>query len=260
MLSLHELQRVFGAALMSGESAALEPHVLGNGIDPAERIRIYRNNTREIHLATLRAAFPVLKRLVGEDYFRELACKYREHFPSTSGNLHHLGARLPEFLAQHLADTGYRYFIDVARLEWAYQEVLVAADQAPLDVDRLKHVAPADYSRLVFQLHPAARLVASAFPVLTIWNANQPGGDSQQVIDLGSGGESVLVLRTEHDVELRRLDAAEFTFLKHSADGTRLADAAAAASDAGAFDLGSILRRCVAAGAFVDFTLSDPHP
>lgn len=258
MPSLHELQRMFGAALRDGESAALEPHVIANGIDAAARIRIYVNNTREIHLATLRAAFPVLERLVGADYFRRLAFEYRERFPSACGNLHFLGSELPRFLELRFADTEYRYLSDVAQLEWAYQEVLVAAEHAPLAVDRLQRVAPADYPQLVFWLHPASRLVASSFPVLTIWSANQPGADDTGTIDLRSGGERVLVLRTAGEVELRRLDDPEFTFLKHIAEGATLATAADAAVNAGAFDLGATLRRYAVSGLLVDFSLSVP--
>ncbi|MCI0432145.1 MAG: hypothetical protein L0271_00655, partial [Gemmatimonadetes bacterium] len=113
------------------------------------------------------------------------------------------------------------------------------------------------YSRLVFCLHPAARLVASAFPVLTIWSANQPDGDADRMIDLASGAERVLVRRTAHDVELERLDAAEFAFLEGIARGAALSDAEAAASGTGTFDPGSSLRRRVADHVIVDFTLPD---
>lgn len=256
MSALHELQRAFAAALLTEASADFEPHVLANGIEPTARIRIYRNNARENFLATLRATFPVLERLVGEDYFRQMTFEYRENFPSASGNLHHLGALLPQFLARRYADTEYRYFTDIARLEWAYQEVLVAADHEPLDLERLRHVAPADYPQLLFRLHPAARLVASVFPVLTIWSANQPHGDCGRVIDLDGGAERVLVLRTARDVELRRLDAPEFEFLSALASGATLAAAADAATNAGAFDLAAALPRYVSAAALVDCKLA----
>jgi hypothetical protein len=259
MPSLPEIQRSFAAAL-SGDDSALVAHVLANGIDPAVRIRVYRNNARETLVATLRAAFPILERLVGEDYFRQLALEYRERFPSRSGDLHHIGERLAEFLAQRFAESRYRYFADIARLEWAYQEVMVAADHDALPVERLREVPAADYARLQFRFHPAVRLVASAFPVLRIWSANQPGGDADQVIDLDGGGENVLLARTAHDVELRLLDIAEFTFLKHTANGVSLAQAADLASEAGDFDLGATLRRQVASGVLVDFTLSDRQP
>lgn len=256
MPSLHDLQRAFGTALLFGDGAAIEPHIFANGIEPAARLRIYRNNTREGFLATLRAAYPVLHRLVGEDYFRQVVFEYRERFPSPSGNLHHAGERLPEFLARCYEQTEYGYFPDVARLEWTFQEVLVAADHAALEVDRLQHIAPAAYPGLVFTLHPAARLVSSAYPVLTIWNANQPGANTDQIIDLNGGAEQVLLLRTSQDVELRRLDVAEFRFLTNIARGATLADAVEAASAVGAFDPSASLRRYVAAHAIVDCHVS----
>lgn len=259
MPSLRELQEAFGAALRFGASAAIEPHVLANGIAPAARVRIYRNNTRAQFLSTLRAEFPVLERLVGEEYFRQLAFEYRERHPSPSGNLHHVGERLPDFLSRRFDDTEYAYFPDVARLEWAYQEVLVAAEHAPFEVDRLRQIAPEACPRMVFRLHPAARLVASMFPVLSIWSANQPDGDANRLIDLASGAERVLVRRTAHDVALERLDAAEFAFLASIARGATLSDAETAASGTGTFDPGSSLRRRVADHVIVDFTLPDPN-
>lgn len=261
MPSLHEVQRAFGTALLYGDSAALEPYVFANGIAPAARVRIYRNNTQENFLATLRASFPVVERLVGIDYFRQMAFDYRKRFPSSSGNLHHVGENLPTYLARRFESTQHDYLQDVARLEWAHQEVLVAADHEPLEIERLQQVAPLQYPHLVFELHPAARLTTSPFPVWTIWNANQPGADANHVIDLARGAEHVLLLRTASNVELRRLDAAEHAFLAAVAGGASLAHAAetAAAADS-SFDLGAILRRYVAAGALADFTLPELAP
>ena len=253
MPSLPELQRAFGEALLSGTSTALDPHVSPNGLDAAARLRIYRNNAREGFLTALRAQYPVLARLVGEDYFRQLAQEYRERHPSPSGNLHHVGAALPQYLAARFAGGEYDYFADVARLEWAVQDAFVAADHAPLDRGRLAQIDPARYADLSFALHPAARLVFSAYPVLTIWRANQVGADAQQRIDLDAGAEQVLVTRTAEDVELAQIDACEFAFLSQCAAGASFADAVASASEVGAFDAGSSLRRHVADGTLVDF-------
>ena len=253
MPSLLELQRAFGAALLSGTSASFEPYVSANGLDPAARLRIYRNNAREGFLTALRAQYRVLERLVGVDYFRQLAEEYRAAHPSLSGNLHHVGAALPQFLAQRFEGGEYAYFADVARLEWAVQDAFVAADHAPFDRARLAQIDPARYAELRFELHPAARLVASPYPVLTIWRANQDGADPQQQIDLGAGTEHVLVKRPAQDIELVLIDAPEFAFLSQCAAGASFADAVATASALGAFDAGSALRRHVADGTLVDF-------
>lgn len=262
MPSLHDLQRAFAGALMFGETAEIEPHVLANGVEPAARLRIYRNNARENFLASLRAAYPVLERLVGADYFRQLALDYLQRFPSPSGDLQHVGERLARYLERRFAASEYAYFIDVARLEWAYQEVLVAAEHAPLDLVRLMSIEPAEYPNLRFELHPAVRLVESSYPVLTIWSANQANGASEEVIDLRQGGECVLVQRTRAAVELTRLPSPHFAFLSTIAAGETLATAAEAAAtgvDAGV-DFGLILRRYVTGGVIVNFQTQSQLP
>lgn len=262
MPSLHELQRAFAGALLFGETADIEPHVLANGVEPTARLRIYRNNTRENFLATLRAAYPVLERLVGADYFRQLALDYLQRFPSPSGDLQHLGERLVTYLERRFAaGDEYAYFIDVARLEWAYQEVLVAAEHAPLDLGPLQAIDPGDYANLRLELHPAVRLVESAYPVLTIWSANQAGCTSEETIDLRQGGEHVLVQRTRDAVELVRLRQPDFAFLAAIAAGDTLISAAEAAACAEAeFDLGPVLRRYVSGCVIVNFRSSSPMP
>jgi hypothetical protein len=269
MPALPELQRRFGAALRGGDSAAIESCIRAAGIEPARRVAIYRNNWRENALATLAAAFPVLKRLVGDDYFRQMAREFLADHPSPSGDLQHLGAPLGRFLAERHGGSAYAYLADVARLEWAFQEVLVAAGHAALDVRRLAAVPQPQWPQLGFVLHPAVRLVRSAFPVLTIWSAHQPRPDGSgaaiiddTIIDLGLGGEFVLLRRTDSAVELHRLPHAEFALLEVLARGATLSAAADAAAvlDPG-FDVSHALQRQVLLAVLVDFTVpAAPSP
>ncbi len=265
MPALRELQYRFGAAIRDGNTGAVESFIRAAGIEPARRIAIYRNNWHENSLATLTAAYPVLKRLVGDDYFRQLAREFQGLHPSRSGNLQHLGAPLAEMLGRRFARTEFAYFADIARFEWAYQESLVAAEHGALDVERLATVPEANLPFLGFVLHPAIRLVRSDFPVLTIWSAHQPGADGAAIdtttIDLNAGGENVLLRRTQREVEMRRLPSAEFAFLESLAHGSSLAGAADDASAIDAeFDLMQVLQRYVGLAVLVDFTAHMASP
>ena len=122
-------------------------------------------------------------------------------------------------------------------------------------VERLAGIDPARYADLSFALHPAARLVSSPYPVLTIWRANQEGADRSESIDLRAGAQCVLVTRAADDVELAQIDAPEFEFLSACANGASFADAVARASTAGAFDAAASLRRHVTTGTLVSFRL-----
>jgi hypothetical protein len=211
---------------------------------------------RETFLATLAAGFPVLVRLAGRDWFRQAGSGYLRLHPSRSGNLHHVGERFAEYLEAELADGPYAYFADVARLEWAYQEVLVAAAPATLELAELASIAPERHEQLGFEVSPAARLVASRYPLLAIWRANQPGADTDATVRLDAGASRLLVVRRDTHVELCELSSGEFAFLEATVAGARVVDSAAAALAADSeFDLVVALPRLVRLGALIGFHL-----
>jgi hypothetical protein len=256
--SLRELQRSFMEGVLRENSAVITRMIRGNGLAPARRIGIYCNNAREGFLKAMQATFPVLLRLSGEDWFRQTALRYMQPHPSRSGNIHYIGERFASFLEVQLIDSPYFYFADVARLEWAYQEVLVAADHPELDVGSLAEISPDDYEALKFTTHPALRLVASRFPVLAIWKANQPGSEAT-MIDLARGACHVLIIRREDHVELRELPPDRFALLRAFVERKTFRDAAAEvlAVDPD-LDLAAALASIVQLRTLVDFAI-DRH-
>jgi hypothetical protein len=256
MLMLRDLQRAFvQGALNDSASAAICAQIIGAGIAPERRLAIYRNNAVEGFLKTLQATFPTIVRLSGEDWFRQVGRQYMRRYPSHSGNLHYVGQHFATFLEAELAGSSYEYFADVARLEWAYQEVLVAADHPTFELSALAHVPPADYGALTFSAHPAMRLVHSLFPVLAIWRANQPDAASDERIALDQGSSSVLLIRRADHVELRELPPAEFALLAALLRGESLERAAECAVETDPrVALDAALGRIVSLGTLVDFT------
>jgi hypothetical protein len=249
VLALRELQQRFADALFDGADAPIAPHIVEGGIPPALRLAIYRNNLHEGFIKALALAFPVIERLVGEAYFRQLALEFLHAHPSRAGNLHHIGAPLEPFLRQRFAHTEYAYLCDIAALEWAYQEAFIAADAEALSPVALRGIDALGCERVRFGLHPSCGLVRSDYPIVRIWRANRPESQSDEIIDLRSGGDNVLVLRTAECIELHRLSAGELALLSAFARGETLGDAydAARAADP-SFDLGAALGHCVAAG------------
>lgn len=254
MRSLRELQREFADGVLRDAADPICTAIAAHGIEPARRLNIYRNNLREGFLQTLAATFPVIQRLAGRDWFRQTGLAYLRAHPSTSGSLHYVGQHFAAFIDTQLAGSAYGYFADVARVEWAYQEVLVAADHPTLDIDALRHVDPEHLGALRFATHPALRLVASPYPVLAIWQANKTNGTNDLAIDLNAGPSRLLIMRREDHVELRELPAAELALLDAFARHRTLDEAVQCALDAHAdFDLGAALAHCVQLGAIVDF-------
>jgi hypothetical protein len=258
VLSLPELQSRFAATLFDDTEASPPAWIRAAGIAPELRLGIYRNNLQAGFAKTLALEFPVMERLVGEDYFRQLALSFLARHPSRSGDLHHIGAPFADFLRTQYADTCYRYFADVAALEWALQECLVAEDDEALEPKALQAVPPHAYSGLRFGLRKAARLLESAFPMARIWEANQPGVAPAEIIDLAAGPEFVLAHRPTGGARITHLSAGEFALLSTLATGQPL-EAALDASLAcePRFDLRAALHRSFELGVFAQMSFSD---
>ena len=255
MASLRDLQSAFADAVFAGHTSRIATMVASNGIPAEERVGIYRNNTQIGFANALAVEFPIIVKLGGEEWFDQTARMYQRSYPSRSGNLHHVGASFPDYLRSLFAETEYAYFGDVAELEWAYQEVLVAEDHPSLDLAALACVAEGDYKTLKFNLHPAIRLVASNYPILDLWREHKNSGSTSRIEMTES--QRVLVQRREVHVDLRNLSRPDFRLLQAFADGQPLEAALASAlEEQHDFDAAAALPRFARLGVFCGFELS----
>ena len=228
--SLARLQARFAATLRSpgdaGASAdpALIAEIFDDGLEPAARLNLYRNNARAMFVGALERSFPVILRRVGDGYFQRLAADYRDAHPSRSGDLHWIGENFPAWLAVRLAGTEYAWLADLARLEWACEEVLVAADSDAIPVDALGGVAPEVLPGVRLRLQPALRCVSSPYPVWSVWRENQPDRPAGAVA-ADRGAEHVVVTRADDRPALHLRPNAEVRFVAALVTGTGLQDA-----------------------------------
>jgi hypothetical protein len=266
MPSLRELQYEFAAAIIGEDAARMRAHVVARASAAATdaAIGVYLDNTHANLREALRDVFPVIERLVGEAFFRHAANRFIRDTPSTSGDLHRFGDAFPAYLATFAPAASLPYLADTARLEWAMHEVFHALAHAPLSLaqlQQLQQLAGSGCATLRFALNPACRLVASHYPVLRIWEMNQPGAPEDATLDARSGGEHVLVRQSRLAVEAERLDAASFAMLETLARGATVEHAydAALATDAG-FALGAFLRQRILDATLVGFKPSLHSP
>ena len=259
MLALPDTQACMMDALMgrcdgAAAAALLRPTAVPS---PLQRLQIYRNNLFESLIAALNAVYPVIARLVGEGFFRQAASAHIRAHPSRSGNLHDFGGEMPGVLRAYPPAASLPYLPDVAALEWAYHRAYHKVELPALDLDRLAEVPIADQTELRFHLQPSARFIASRYPVLKIWQANQPQAqDSDSTISLDEGGVNLLVVQNDLEIEFRLLGSAESRWLCALADGASLADATQdALDDDPAFDLATTLAHHLGLGLFTGVSL-----
>jgi hypothetical protein len=193
--------------------------IFGEGALDA-RQAVYRGNVLANLHDALAAAYPVVRRLVGDAFFREAAERFAREHPSRSGDLHEFGAAFADFLAAYPHAAGLPYLPDVARLEWAVARALHAADPGQVDFARLAAVPEAERVRVRFLLQSGARLMACEFPIASIWAANQPDRDGTP--ERSAGAERVLVHRDGFVGRVRELAPLDWRFLDALADGAAM--------------------------------------
>lgn len=246
MASLRELQHAFAAALRS-PGAACEG-VVGH-------FDVYRHNSEAVFRGVLEISFPVLHRRVGDDYFRQLAHHYRERHPSRSGDLQWVGQHFAAFLAEHLRDSEYAWLADLAALEWA-REIASIVDPGPaLEARRLGDFAPVDLERLRFQLQPGLTLLASPYPVFTVWISNQ--SDIAPPVDQSMGAEQGVIRPGNGGAVVQPIGPPEFSFLQALASGATLGDAVVVAG-LGESELLRTLQLIFSANLVRDVSLAAP--
>ena len=255
MPSLVEIQRGIAAATISGDAAALAGlGIVAGTLSPAARVDIYRNNIFGNYRKTLAATFPVIKRLVGAAFFNAAVDAYVRAHPSTRGDVNRYGGELAGFLAAYPPARALAYLPDVARLEWAIDQAAIAADAPPFDLAALAALPEDAHAHLRFVPHPSVRLVESPYPILHIWQVNQPDFEGSAAVDLNEGHDWLLVARGEREVAIERLEAGAAALLRGLAAGEPLAVAARLAAAAEpSFDLTAVLQRHVANRVLVAF-------
>jgi hypothetical protein len=224
----------------------------------ATAIDVYRNNYRGNLHDTLAGAYPVSEQLVGDDFFRFMARKFIEQHPSRSGNLHHYGAEMADFVAAFEPAQGLPYLPDVAALEWACHRAYFAEDAPTLDIAKLAQIPPEQYPDLILHTHPSCHLARSPYPVVAIWRAHQPGAGADFQIGLDSGASIALVNRKDDVVMVNELSAADAGWLQAIQHGTPLGEATAVAVERHPdFDLQNLLLNLAAQGVLTDMNLRD---
>ena len=247
--ALADAQQVFASALFQpGQEYLALAQVRGS--NAARRIGLYRGNQRATWDATLGNAYPVLRQLLGEEFFGGLSHAYGMDYPSDNADLNLFGGHFAQFLAvfPHVAD--YPYLPDMARLEWALHRAHYGADLPGVSAAAIAALTPEQASPL--RLHPACTLLKSEWATLALWQAHQEGGSHAFPTQLAAPSHA-LVIRPVWKAQVLPLSKGAHAALCALAAGASLGAALDAAFDIDeAFDVGANLRLWIDCGVFIE--------
>jgi len=240
-------QTSFAKALLDPEEAIPLGVVGPDGQPDAKRLDVYRNNVAASLTRALEVGFPVVRKLVGDEFFGAMAVIFLRAHPPRNRQLALYGGDFPEFLANFSPVAHLGYLPDVARLEQALRDSYHAADSTGAPLDTLTSLTEAQLLQARIGLAPSLRVLRSDWPIYAIWAANTRGGPAPVM-----HGEELVILRPEFDPEPHLLSPGGAAFLTALQADKPLIEALAATGEG--FDLSHILGLLLQGHAIVRIT------
>ncbi len=193
-----------------------------------KRFSVYRNNVMVGLVDSLRSNFPIVVKLLGNDFFNAMAFEYITNNPPKSPLLFTYGEDFSNFIGEFQPAATIPYLADVAHLEHNWRMAYHAAEEPCADVAKLQDVAPEHQMNLVFKIHPSAVILKSGWPIYSIWQGHESGDMS--IVDLEKS-ENIVICRPNADVLMAQLDHSACAFFRHIINGKTLGDAYAKAAE-----------------------------
>src|SRR5712671_5592859 len=162
----------FAGALLDTEHPIPCGITAHNAAIPTRRFAVYRNNVVAGLVKALKSRFPVVEKIVGEEFFAAMARVFVVERPPRSPLLATYGDVFPAFIAAFEPARELPYLADVARLEAARTRSYHAADATPVGAGHFAAINTHAVGGIRVGMHPSTEIVRSPYPVVTIWAMN----------------------------------------------------------------------------------------
>lgn len=192
-------------------------------------VRIYRNNVRSAYGRALGDIFPVIKRLVGEEFFKALAAAYFDAHPPRARLVARYGDAFPRFLERFEPVEHLPYLADVARLELAWLASYHSAEAPVISAEEALEIGGTAPETLRLTPHPALRLYASERGGFSIWRHNKL--EAPGALSVTEPREWALIVRPEAEVLVTPVSQAVHDCVAALIGGATLGEALEVALD-----------------------------
>jgi hypothetical protein len=232
MSDLLKIQTAFRDNIQEEAEDWLSVQVEENGLDPKQRLQIYENNVILTLADALASNFPVIKRLVGQDFFNFIARKYIiDNLPQTP-LLMKYGDSFPDYLTKITALSDYPYMQNIADLEINWRNSYHAREHSALTRDEFwKILLSKEYdfqkNEVSIEFIPSLNLVKSAYPIDQIWSNNQLDNDNNEEATLINEPRFLVIFKNDHfEMNMHKVAENFYNFLEELKGESTLLQAA----------------------------------
>ncbi len=219
---LNRLQERFFAAIKNDSDSILVDIIPASKLSPSDCVQIYSRGYAARLTEALGETFEATWWVLGDEDFFSLCQQYIQGTPSFHYDLSDYGTDFPDFLVKQSQAVEISFIAELAKFELLFKEIFHKGDVMSQAVDWSSVVTLNDNFKL--KLSPSASLVASQFPIYTIWKNRAEALDCMSEIDL-SKSENLLMYKQNSQVFVRSLENDEFILMLAFAEQKTLGDA-----------------------------------
>ena len=260
MSTLAVQQQALLEALLAWPAESAMQKIATYATDPRARgLKAYQANGHALAERALRAAYPVVAQLLGDESFADLARALWHAQPPVRGDIACWGDALGAFVQASVQLQDEPYLADVARAEWALHQCAGAPDQ-PSDLTTLALLTTHDPAQLCLVLAPGCTVVRSAWPIASILGAHLGASPSLEEAgaQLRAGlAQDAVVWRAGLRPRVRLTLAGEAGVLQALLAGDSLAQALETPAGASTLDFGQWLPMAVQSGLVLAVRTAD---
>lgn len=227
-MRLNDIQAQFKDMILGSYDEALSNDPFNHLFEKDEialntRFHVYRDGVLENFVNVLKATYPTVHALVGDDFFRKIARLYARQFPPSQGCINLYGQNFPTYLTTIKQANHLPYLHDVAAYDWAYNTAFYAPDEDVLDISRLKDLNPQNLAQTQFIFLSSVCLIKSQYPLPELHGFCDPdkaeNTQKDQSIDIDQGGGNFLIARPEFKVNAITLQDDVYDMIQALHDG-----------------------------------------
>lgn len=248
---LADLQRSIRHAVVQGDTAALDPLLVG-GRYPQRRLAIHQRHYEASLMRALLQRFPATGWLAGSIFVTEAARQFVRERPPGKPCMAEYGEDFPAFLSERPGAAELPYLRAFVELEWHLARLSWAVTLPPLTRTDLSAFDPETLSDVTIRLQPGVHYLHAGWAVDDLMRLYLTDRAPEQ-FSLRADEVWLELRGGRGDLQMRRLARDTFAFRAVLAAGQSLGDAAMAALDVNAtFEAGQALMALVTSGVVVD--------
>jgi len=210
MTDSQEFYQIISKSILGADHSKLGDLI---GDDYVHRIEAHRGNYKMSTQSAIISAYPIVARLVGDEYISRLAQKFVEEFPPKAATLTQYGDEFSEFLRKFPpVQKDLPWLSAVAELDRAWFMAYAAKDESALQAKDLQGKAALALPILAPGLTASVNLLRFTVPAYSIWRTNKQDEEVKS-INLKAGAEWAVVWRKNNQVNHQSISQAEYVFL-----------------------------------------------